>query len=84
MVKPPDVEQMERDTQERIDCENWKESDTSEPFFKVIWGNLSKTAREMLSYEPILPAVFDKVQDASCFVVKKCVPHTLEIEKLLS
>jgi 6-phosphofructokinase len=81
MVKCPDLETLEKETQERKDVESDKTSRS--PFFKITSTNLSHTAREMLQYEPELPNAF-RHKDFSCFAVKKFQPHTLEIEKLVS
>jgi len=78
MVNPPDIETLEKETQERIQLEN-KKTNEVQPFFNITKGNLSKTSLEMLEYTPDLPKVFED-KNYMCFAVKKAVPHSLEIE----
>lgn len=67
MVKAPDIDQMQRDLEERIQIESNPEK---YPFFKIGKCNLSKTSLLMRDYEAVLPKVFD-TNDHSCFVIKK-------------
>lgn len=69
LVKPPSLEKLEEETNQRIEYENKQMPIASEPYFRVCKANLSKTAEEMISYQPELPE-FLQENDYACFAVK--------------
>ncbi len=80
LVKAPDMAQLEKETQERIDIENKKYEGNTEPYFRMTPGNLSKNCRERTEQEACLPSILEN-NTYSAFAVKKATPHTLQIEK---
>ena len=55
IVHPPEIDKLERETSERIKLEKEETKNGFDPFFKKCSANLSKCAKQMMHYEPVLP-----------------------------